>query len=380
MTSLTEKTPAAWATRVMHRLSSPMTMAVTIAVAATAWVLSGQIGASEKPAPRKPTTEAAAALPQVRVAWIEVEERQAALVVNGATAAIRKVELRAETIGRVIAVNAEKGAVVAKGDVILRLSPDDREARLAEAKSLVRQRQMEAEAARQLQQRGFRPDTVVAANEAALDAARAQLARVETDIARTAIRAPFGGVLDRRPAEIGTYLKEGDLIATLVDLDPILIVAPVSERDIGKLALGKPGRARLITGETVEGTVRYIAAAADAATRTFRVELAVPNPDRWLADGVSAQLRLPLPATRAHRVSPALLSLGEDGSVGVKSVGADDKVVFHPVSIVGDGSEGIWLTGLPTRTRLITVGQEFVKPGQHVRPVDAAPAQAAQRP
>jgi multidrug efflux system membrane fusion protein len=268
---------------------------------------------------------------------------------------------------------------VAKGDVIVRLAIDDREARLAEAKSLVRQRQMEAEAARQLQQKGFRPDTVLAANEAALEAARAQLARIEVDIARTTLRAPFAGVLDRRPAEIGTYVKEGDLIATLVDLDPILIVAQVSERDIGKLALGGAGQARLITGETVDGTIRYIAAAADAATRTFRVELAVPNPDRWLADGVTAQLRLPLPAARAHRVSPAMLSLGEDGSVGVKSVNSSDIVEFHPVSIVGDGAEGVWLTGLPGRVRLITVGQEFVKPGQRVQPVEAAP-HMAQRP
>jgi multidrug efflux system membrane fusion protein len=354
-------------------------MATVIAVAATAWVLSGQIGAKEKPAARKPATETATPLPQVRIAWVSAENRHAALVVNGATAAVRKVELRAETIGRVIAVAAEKGAAVAKGDVIVRLAIDDREARLAEAKSLVRQRQMEAEAARQLQQKGFRPDTVLAANEAALEAARAQLARIEVDIARTTLRAPFAGVLDRRPAEIGTYVKEGDLIATLVDLDPILIVAQVSERDIGKLALGGAGQARLITGETVDGTIRYIAAAADAATRTFRVELAVPNPDRWLADGVTAQLRLPLPAARAHRVSPAMLSLGEDGSVGVKSVNSSDIVEFHPVSIVGDGAEGVWLTGLPGRVRLITVGQEFVKPGQRVQPVEAAP-HMAQRP
>lgn len=379
MTAPGERIPA-WAASIMRRLSSPMAIAATIAVVATAWVLSGQIGASEKPAPRKSAVETATTIPQVRVAWVEAEERQAALVVNGATAAVRKVELRAETIGRVVAVGAEKGAAVAKGDVIVRLSPDDREARLAEAKSLVRQRQMETEAARQLQQKGFRPDTVVAANEAALEAARAQLAHIEVDIARTALRAPFAGVLDRRPAEIGTYVKEGDLVATLVDLDPILIVAQVSERDIGKLAVGKAGQARLITGETVDGTVRYIAAAADTATRTFRVELAVPNPDRWLADGVSAQLRLPLPATRAHRVSPALLSLGEDGSVGVKSVNTGDVVEFHPVSIVGDSSEGVWLTGLPARARLITVGQEFVKPGQRVQPVDAAPQQAARRP
>lgn len=380
MTKAMKVAQLSWLGRIANWLSTPTTLAAAIAFAAIAWVLSGQIGADEKPAARKPAQDAAAVVPQVRVAWVEAEERVNALIVNGATAAVRKVDLRAETIGRIVAVGAEKGAVVAKGDAIVRLAPDDRDARLAEARALVRQRQIEADAARQLQQKGFRPDTAVAASDAALEAARAQLAHIELDIARTVLRAPFAGTLDRRPAEIGTYVKEGDLVATLIDLDPILVVAQVSERDIGKLTLGKPGQARLITGETVEGTIRYIAAAAEAATRTFRVELAVPNADRWLADGVSAQLRLPLPPTRAHRVSPALISLGDDGSIGVKSVGEGDRVIFHTVTIAGDGPEGIWLTGLPPRVRLITVGQEFVKPGQRVQPVEAATQQAASRP
>lgn len=369
-----------WLGRISSWLSTPTTIAAVIAFIAIAWVLSGQIGANEKPATRKPPHNATVVVPQVRVAWFDADERVNALIVNGATAASRKVDLRAETIGRVIAVGAEKGAVVAKGDAIVRLAPDDRDARLSDARALVRQRQIEADAARQLQQKGFRPDTAVAASDAALEAARAQLARIELDIARTVLRAPFAGTLDRRPAEIGTYVKEGDLVATLIDLDPILVVAQVSERDIGKLALGKPGQARLITGETVEGTIRYIATAAEAATRTFRVELAVPNADRWLSDGVSAQLRLPLPPTRAHRVSPALLSLGDDGSIGVKSVNDDGRVIFHAVSIAGDGPEGIWLSGLPPRVRLITVGQEFVKPGQRVQPIEATAHQAANRP
>ncbi|MBM3571249.1 MAG: efflux RND transporter periplasmic adaptor subunit [Alphaproteobacteria bacterium] len=356
--------------RVAAWIASPTGLAIAISVAATAWVLSGQIGASEKPQPRRVLAQFEAQLAPVRVRWQDAEAFRSAIVLSGHSEANRKVDLRIETTGRITAVGADKGTLLGKGDTILRLTPDDREPRLIEARSLLRQRQIEADAARQLQQRGFRPDTQVAAAEAALEAARAQLARIELDMARATLRAPFAGILDRRPAEVGAYLKEGDLVATLVDLDPIVIVVHASERDIGKLRPGLAGEARLMTGETVAGAIRFVAVAADPATRTFRVEFAVPNPDRRLVDGVTAQLRLPTVQIHGHLISPALLSLAEDGAVGVKTVGANDIVVFTVIEIVATVPDGVWVRGLPDRARLITVGQEFVKPGQRVQPVD----------
>jgi multidrug efflux system membrane fusion protein len=80
-------------------------------------------------------------------------------------------------------------------------------------------------------------------------------------------------------------------------------------------------------------------------------------------------MRVPVAELPAHRVSPAILTLTDDGKIGVKTVNAENIVEFHAVQIVGDGPDGVWLVGLPERARFITVGQDFVVTGQKVEPV-----------
>jgi multidrug efflux system membrane fusion protein len=149
----------------------------------------------------------------------------------------------------------------------------------------------------------------------------------------------------------------------------MLIVTQVNERAVPRLSLGAPGKARLMTGATVEGRIRHISSVADEATRTFRVELEVPNPGFAISDGMTAEIALPLSQVEAHVVSPAVLTLSDGGVIGVKAVGRDNRVVFHPVSIVDTDNEGIWISGLPAEISLITVGQEYVSPGEEVRSV-----------
>ncbi len=164
----------------------------------------------------------------------------------------------------------------------------------------------------------------------------------------------------------------GDVVASLVDLDPVLVIGQVSERDIGRLEVGGLGVARLMTGERVEGRIRHISRVADPVTRTFRVELEVANPDGSLRDGVTAEVVLPGPTVLAHRVSPAVLSLSTSGTIGVKVHEADQKVRFLPVQSVAQGVDCLLKHTATTEITLITVGQEFVRDGQQVRTVDEA--------
>lgn len=355
-------------------------MAFGVTLAATAWIASGQLGARDAPgdggkAPAAKVEAASPALAAVRVRTAQASETQRLVLLRGRTEPNRTVTIRSETIGRVITIGAERGARIAEGALIVRLAEDDRAARLAEAKALLAQREAEFRASQALSERGYRPDNQHAAARAQLGAARALVARIELDISRTEIKAPFRGVLDKRAVEIGDYLKEGDTIATLVDLDPILVVGFLTETDRGKVKEGQVGRARLATGKELAVKVRYLAAAADAATRTFRVELEAPNPDLSAVGGVTAEITIPVERVLAHRITPALLSLDERGVVGVKTVDESDIARFHPVEIISDGPEGMWVTGLPDTARIITVGHEYARPGQKVRPVpdDAAP-------
>lgn len=348
------------------------------------WILSGQfdlfkpdadgavaaaasaVEAATTAAPSGGGNEMAGALTKVRARVLEARMRVGEIVARGRTEALRTVDVRAETYGRVVEVAAREGARVEAGDILVRLALDDRAARLAEAEALVRQRQLEFDASRKLAAKGYRARTSAAAAEAALDAAHAAVAQIETEIDHTSIRAPFDGVVEVRHVEIGDYLKVGEPIARVIDEHPFLVVANVSERDVGKLSLGMPATARLVTGQEVRGKVRYIATAADPATRTFRFEIEIPNPQRRLRAGVTSEIRVPYEEVRAHLVSPAILSLDDEGAIGVRIVNDDGVVEFHRAQIVADETAGVWLGGLPDTITLITVGQEFVRAGDRV--------------
>ncbi len=348
-------------------------IAGVLALAAAGWVASGQVGQDDGPkAARKPPADLAATqiVPTVRVRSLIATPRQTEVILRGRTEAIRKVDVKAETYGRVIELKSEKGDRVEKGTVLALLSPGDRPANQAEATALREQRNIEYEASRRLSKKGYRAETQLAGAKAALKAAEAAVARARVALRNTTIRAPFDGLVVAREAEIGDFIDKGDPVARIIDLDPMLAVAQIGERDRGRVTIGAPARVTLIGGREVAGKIRFVTAEAEPTTRTFRIEIELPNPGAQIPDGITAEIRLPLGAVIAHRVSPAILTLTDEGRIGVKTLGPDNRVRFRPVQIIGDGADGVWLSGLPERVTLITVGQEFVTEGQIVRPID----------
>jgi multidrug efflux system membrane fusion protein len=291
------------------------------------------------------------------------------IVINGKSAPARAVELRAETNGRVIELGAARGAAVRAGDLLMRLDPREHRAMVEQARATLKMRQIEHAAAQKLGAKGFQAETKVAEASANLEAAQAALERAELEFDHTAIRAPFDGVLEERPVEIGDFVDIGDELATVIEQDPFLVIGEAAETEIDRLRVGMAGSARLITGRRVEGRLRYVGSRADPGTRTFTVELEVPNPEGRFVAGVSAELHIALDEVAAHSLSPGLLTLNDAGELGVKAVDDQDMVVFHPAEVVRAGPDAVWLAGLPERLRVITVGQGFVRAGDRVRPV-----------
>ena len=360
-------------------MQKSIVVAAALGLAAVAWIASGQFGGGEHP-PALPSAAAAQAVtdarPQVRVAHLVAEMRERHVVVAGRTEASRAIDLRAQIDGKVTEVLLAKGALVKEGDVILRLAVDERKARLDESQALLRQREIEFAAAKDLQQKGFRSDTNLAQAAAQLDAARSLVQQKQIELANTVIKAPFDGVLGHERAELGQYLRIGDKAANLVDLHPLLIVGYAAEREVAELVTGARGFARLVDGTMVEGTISYVAPQAEPATRTYRFELTTPNSDGRIRSGLTAEVAIPVANTPAHLLSPAVLSLADDGTLGVKTVEDGNRVAFHPVEIIGETADGLWVGGLPREVTLITVGQDFVIAGQEVLPV-ALPLPAA---
>jgi multidrug efflux system membrane fusion protein len=349
-------------------------IAGVLAIALIGWLASGQMGGRddteiETTAVATPEAEQAPDKMSVRVRDLVAGPIEREIVINGKTAPVRHVELRAETTGRVLEIEAEEGALVKARDVLVRLDPRDRELVKLEAEALLRQRRIELEAAEKLGKKGFQAETNVALAEASFAAAEAALKRAQMDLDHIVVKAPFDGILDRRHVEIGDFLDIGDPIAMLLDQDPFLVVGDVTETDVNKVKTGMATSVRLAGGELVDGKVSYVASLADEQTRTFEIEIEVPNPSGRLAAGASAEIRLSLEQVSAHRVSPSVLTLADDGALGVKTVNAEDRVVFMPVEIARADDDNVWLTGLPDEVRLITVGQGFVSDGVEVTPV-----------
>jgi len=292
------------------------------------------------------------------------------LTLQGETRPDRRVTLRAETSGRVVEVLAAKGERVAKGDAVIRLAMDDRQARLEQAEALLSQRRTEYEAAKRLDEEGFQARTRTREAFASLQAARAELAAIRQEIDDTVIRAAFDGLLNDRMVELGDYLRPGDPAGELISNRPLRVRVNVAQGDVGALTEGGKAQVALATGAELSGEIDFIAAAADTNTRTFRVEVVADNRQGW-PSGVGATVRVPLGDVEAHRVSPAVLALNEAGELGAKAVNDSGQVVFHPIEIVRSDADGVWVTGLPPQTRIITVGQAFVTAGEPVEPVAA---------
>ena len=309
--------------------------------------------------------------PRVVYEIVEAGEQPALLVLRGRTEAFREVAVRAETGGRVVEAAALEGSRVSEGDLLCRLDVDARQAALDQAQADLRAAQQEYEGAVSLGDRGYRSQNSISALEAVRDGARARLEAARQELQNIYIRAPFDGWFDRRQAEIGDFLAPGDACGVVLELDPLLAAAQVAERDVGVLEAGMTGRARLITGEIVDGTIRRIARQADPATRTFRAELAIDNPNGELRAGVTAEIIIPLETRPAHLVPTTVLALNQDGNIGVRVIGDNDRVSFIEVEWLSDEAGGSWVSGLPDPARVIVQGQDFVEDGAIVDAVRA---------
>lgn len=289
--------------------------------------------------------------------------------VNGRTAPARRVTVSAEAEGRVVKINVERGQRVKSGTTLIDLDLRDRKARLEQARASVREHRTSYEAQRALKSEGYVSDTQIAETLAKLESAKAELVRAELDLKNQSIRAPFDGLLEEREVEIGDFVRVGDPVAEFVDNSVLKVAGTLAEREIAHISIGDKGRARLVTGQEIEGTITYLSPVADESTRTFAVELEISNAEGDLPAGVTAELQLSGGEAMAMKLSPAILTLDSAGNLGVFMVDEVQQATFVPVQIERSETNGIWVSGLPEVANVITLGQGYVNNGQRVNPV-----------
>ncbi|WP_372603556.1 efflux RND transporter periplasmic adaptor subunit [Actibacterium sp.] len=289
------------------------------------------------------------------------------VMVRGRTEAARQVNALSETSGRVVSEPLRKGTFVAAGDVMCKLDPGTREDALDQARAALAAAEINDRAAQSLRKDGYASESRAAATGAAITSARAAVAAAEREIERLTIAAPFAGVLETDSAELGALLQPGALCATVIQLDPIKLVGFLPETEVAKVNSGDQALARLATGANVTGTVSFLGRSADPATRTFRVEVEIPNRDLSIRDGQTVEMVLASGSLEAHLLPQSALTLDDTGALGVRIIDTGDMAKFIPVTALRDTAEGIWVSGLPSEADVITIGQEYVIDGVQVR-------------
>lgn len=359
-------------------------IALAILGAIGGWMLTGDLIVGGQADPNAQTIaerEAERSDEAFRVRYISIkpDQRQEVLTLRGRTMANNTVSVRAETGGRVEDVKVRKGDRVAAGDLLCVLDDGVRGTSVAQAEAALAQAKADFEANEELLERGFVTRSRLRQLQTALDAAKANLAAAKQDISRTEVRTTIAGLVTEPLADIGDNLSPTSICATVVQLNPLKFTGQISEQQVSAVDVGMPGTVGLVDGTKIEGKIAFISPTADERTRTFNVEIEVPNADGAIREGITATAAIPLRATDAYRLIPSWITLADDGTVGVRVVGEDNSVTFKPITIVAQEDAIIWATGLTDGDRVITLGQNYVSSGQTVIPVldEAALAQTA---
>ena len=339
---------------------------VTVGLVALYFIVRSLFSAAA-PHPAQAKAAAPAGPPSVQARLVPQVLRPYDVVVRGRTQATRTVVIRSETAGTVAAAPVLQGSFVKQGQVLCRLAVDARQASVDQARAALNSAELAHQQNAELSKQGFRSPTQVLQAQANLDAANAAVRQSEIALAQVNIKAPFAGVFDHRDAEAGAYLAPGQPCGTMIEINPLLIVGDVPETQAASVKVGALATARLVSGQTLTGHIRYISHDADPQTRTYHLEVTVPNPRLDVRSGLSAELHIGAGSGPAHLVPVSTLVLDSAGRQGVRYVVGDGRVAFAPVTIVEETHDGVWVTGLTGDIQLITVGQSYVADGQKVR-------------
>lgn len=348
---------------------SHLAIALLLVALLIIWMASGTFFRAKTEAPEQAPVPVVETAYRVETARLRAEKHAPLQVVQGQLEALRAVEIRSQINAHLSERPVEWGASVSKDQILFELDPESRAAELERAEADLVLRQAELRAGETLARKNLLSETEFLRLKAAAATAKAERELYAQQLDYAQIPAPFDGIVDRLPVEEGDYLQVGQTLATLVDISSLRLVAYIPQQQIYPLRPGLEVEASLLDGTTLTGTLIFVASLAEESTRSFRVEARIENPELRRIAGSSATLTIRLPEQQAHRLTPALLILGENGQLGIKAVSSEQRVEFLPLNILSFDTDGVWVDGLPPEVEIITLGAGFVAEGDAVDPV-----------
>lgn len=317
-------------------------------------------------------------LPTVATATATLQPWQAHLTATGTLRASRGADLAAEVAGIVDELHITSGADVPAGALLLRLRPNDDDAKLAELQAAADLAQVTYQRdLKQLRAQGVAQATVDA-DAANLRSARAQVEAQKAVMAEKVVRAPFAGRLGIRQVDLGQYLPAGTAIVTLQALDPIFADFYLPQQALPQLKVGEAVTLSVdgYPGRVFSGTLTAIAAKVDPTSRMVQVRATLHNPDGALLPGMFATASVAAGAPQQRVTIPlAAVSYNPYGSLVyvVHKQGADVNGDPHLVArqqfvTAGNerGDQVAILKGLAPGDVVVTAGQLKLRNNQAV--------------
>jgi membrane fusion protein (multidrug efflux system) len=317
-------------------------------------------------------------VPTVATAKASMQSWQPRQTAVGSARASKGADLAAEIGGVVDQITFESGQDVAAGTVLLRLRPNDDDAKLAQLQAsadldvITLQRDE-----RQLAAHGVAQATVDT-DAANLKVARAQVVAQQAVMAEKVVRAPFSGRLGVRQVDVGQFLSAGSAIVTLQQLDPMFVDFYLPQQALGQIAVGQKVQvtADAYPGQTFEGVVSALNSKVDPTSRMLQVRANVANADAKLLPGMFLTVSVASGEAQSLVTIPlAAVAFNPYGSLvyvvqnGKDAQGKDQQTVRQQFVTTGAarGDQVSILKGLGANDVVVTAGQLKLHNGSTVK-------------
>ena len=288
------------------------------------------------------------------------------IILQGQTIHNKTIDVKSETTGNITNINFKRGDNITKGNPLIQISIENRNELLNSAKELIKLYEIEYSSAKQLIDKGLSSKSKLGLASYNLADAKSKLKNIQLDIQNTNINAPFDGTITKKYIEISDFVSPGTVLLTIVNLNPIKVQGYLSEFDVNKVKLNKKATIVNANGIKKNGKISFISPSAETSTRTFEIEIEADNSDLTFKSGITTTISIEGSELLAHKIPPSILTLQDDGLVGVKGLNNNNEVVFYPTEKVKDTIDGMWVSGLPNEVNLIISGQEYVTLGQKI--------------
>ena len=284
--------------------------------------------------------------------------------------------------------HVEKGAVLARGKTDLVQAQRDAAdaavqsavAHLAEAKAEAENAKRDLERVRRIVETNVASEkelndaitaeqvavATVAVRNAEIAEKKADVARLDLLLTKANIVSPIDGVIARRHVEVGQWVKQGDPIADVVQLDPLHVRVNVPESLIARVKVGDPATVTVdaLGGQSFTGKIDQIIPYPDPASRTFPIKILLPNPEHKIWPGFFARATITSQTATAGFLVPrdAVTTSGGQQRVIVVRGG---KAVPVPVALGSGAGDKVSVTGELTETDVVvTRGNEMLRGGE----------------